>query len=445
MRFLSLILLPLLFLPMLGNAQHSKEIELNFDEKCTFCRYSYISDEFEIDPEKTESNSFVGLSAYTLETTVNATLFYRIKTQEGWSNWLKFELFHESALEDRTVFEAKFIEESFNTIQFKAEGKTNKAFVFRLFYPNTNDSRNPDLKTKNNQTAASCSCIQPAFCDRNCWCPDGSCPEDNTPTPTIPTHIIVHHSAGSNQSNDYAAVVAYIWDLHANTNGWDDIGYNWLIDPNGVVYEGRGNGNQGAHFSCMNNNTTGICLLGNFENQAPSNLSVTALKELISWEACDKNIVPDMSSYHNTSLLNLNHISGHRDGNSSSTGCPKGTACPGGMLYSQLPTIITDVANNPCIAGVSVNESVDLLNNVFEVYPNPAKDQIYITYHSVILGEAFILKLLDSKGAIILEREGTINQKDFDLSLEINALSKGIYTLSINVSDTQHSRKFIKR
>jgi len=61
------------------------------------------------------------------------------------------------------------------------------------------------------------------------------------------THIFVHHSDGSNSSSDWKKVVLAIWKKHrSNIPGWgsdfDDIGYNYLIDPNGAIYEGRSGG-----------------------------------------------------------------------------------------------------------------------------------------------------------------------------------------------------------
>jgi hypothetical protein len=58
-------------------------------------------------------------------------------------------------------------------------------------------------------------------------------------TATEVKHIVVHHSAGSNSLNDWQEAVRAIYIYHTESNGWDDIGYNFLIDPNGVVYEGR--------------------------------------------------------------------------------------------------------------------------------------------------------------------------------------------------------------
>ncbi|MFK5891422.1 MAG: N-acetylmuramoyl-L-alanine amidase [Flavobacteriaceae bacterium] len=200
------------------------------------------------------------------------------------------------------------------------------------------------------------NCPQPSYCDRYCWDSSGTHPADSTPTYTDPTHIIVHHSETNYPSNqDYSDVIRSIWNYHKITNGWDDIGYNWLIDPNGVLYEGRGDGVKGAHFSGMNSNTMGVCLIGNFQTATPTNNAINKLQDLIAWEATDKNINVLTSSYLSNTGLYLHHIAGHRDGGT-------GTVCPGNNLYNLLPSIRTNVSNYPCYDGSS-SLSNDECNN----------------------------------------------------------------------------------
>ncbi len=180
-----------------------------------------------------------------------------------------------------------------------------------------------------------CPCPHPPYQDREDWCPIG-CPTDATPVYTDVTHLIVHHSAGSNTSNDWAARVRAIWNYHVNSNGWDDIGYNWLIDPNGVLYEGRGDNLQGAHFCGYNSGTMGVCVMGTYTDVLPTEAAINTLKELLAWKSCKENIDPEDFSFHNASGLNLYHISGHRDG------C--NTECPGNAFYPTLPSLREDVA-----------------------------------------------------------------------------------------------------
>ena len=176
-------------------------------------------------------------------------------------------------------------------------------------------------------------------------CPDGESSRW-TPAYTTVTHAVVHHTAGSNTLIDWEAEVRNIWYLHTFTNGWGDIGYNFLIDPNGVIYEGRagGAGAIGAHFSCRNTNTVGISLLGTFSNVAPSDAALTSLKRLLAQLIARNGIDPTAVLRHPSSGLNLPTILGHRDGNVPGATCTI-TECPGDVLYAMLPGIRTELAN----------------------------------------------------------------------------------------------------
>jgi hypothetical protein len=435
MRLLSSPFCLFLFSSLSVFGQKNQTFEVNFSTPAVSESLVYV---LHSDIQPTQ-HPFTGISAYSKSDLSHLEfLQYRIFNGKSWDAWVDFKAFHEGALEDRQSFEGEAYEGHFEKIQFRRKGRNKHTFVFRLYFPPTGIAA--EASTQN--TNSSCSCIQPFYCDRSCWCPDGSCPKDLTPSFTTPTHLIVHHSAGSNSSNDYAAVVSYIWDLHVNTNGWDDIGYNWLIDPNGVIYEGRGDGVSGAHFSCMNGNTTGICLLGNFETQAPATLAVDALKDFLAWEACDKNIVPDVSGFHSSSQMNLEHISGHRDGNSATVGCPKGTACPGDSLYILLTSIRTDVANNPCINGVSLKEwtlfSID-------VFPNPTEDKMIVSFgEEGAVPSVYQVELINSAGALVQQYNVRLEQSNKSMEVNTNNLPQGAYWIKITSETHNYTGSFIK-
>lgn len=194
------------------------------------------------------------------------------------------------------------------------------------------------------------ACPQPAYCDRDCWDPEGDYRPVKPASKTVPTHIIVHHTADKTiftPQTDYAQIVQAYYDYHVNTKGWDDIGYNWLIDPNGIIYEGRGNANRGAHFSCMNSQTMGVAMIGNFEAKLPTALALKALERLIAWEANDKNIDVETTGFHQEAQKDLFHVSGHRDANGAIKSCTT-TACPGTSLYQYLEELRLNVASMPC-------------------------------------------------------------------------------------------------
>lgn len=177
-----------------------------------------------------------------------------------------------------------------------------------------------------------CPCPQPAYVNRAGWGGPPTQQPGCTPAYTSVTHLIVHHQAGV-ADPPYSAVIQAIWQLHVYTNGWCDIGYNWLIAPDGTVFEGRAGGNNvlGAHFCGTNGNTMGVCFLGNYQTEQPTAAAQASLVKLLAWKCCDSNIEPTGVAYHAGSGLTLNRISGHRDGCS--------TLCPGDNLYVRLPIL----------------------------------------------------------------------------------------------------------
>lgn len=190
---------------------------------------------------------------------------------------------------------------------------------------------------------------KPPVVTRTGWgCPDGQSSPSWTPEYTTVKHLIVHHTDNTNSQSDWPAVIRSIFTAHKFTNGWGDIGYNYLVDPNGIVYEGRAGGDnvQGAHFSCANGNTMGIAFLGTFTSVQPTQSAWNAVTTMLAWKAEQRGIDPSGTTYHTGSQLTLYNISGHRDANSTTAPgtCPKNTACPGNALYPRLPALRNDVA-----------------------------------------------------------------------------------------------------
>jgi N-acetylmuramoyl-L-alanine amidase len=184
---------------------------------------------------------------------------------------------------------------------------------------------------------------KPPVVTRTEWgCPDGQITAHGCLRYAMVTHLIVHHTAMGVEApdSDWPALVRSIWKFHVFERGWDDIGYNYLIDPNGVIYEGRSGGDNvvGAHFSGVNAGTMAVALLGDFTNSAPSAEALNSLKEILAWKCDQCGLDPEGVSLHEDSQRILNTISGHRDG-------PKATECPGETLYLSLPLIRAEVKN----------------------------------------------------------------------------------------------------
>jgi hypothetical protein len=224
---------------------------------------------------------------------------------------------------------------------------------------------------------------RPAFASRTEWgCPWGQTSGPNTLTSTPPTHLIVHHSfSPGNDVTDWPAAVRGVWNYHVNSNSWSDIGYNWLIDPKGVIYQGRAwvdtnDNSQGAHFCGYNRQTMGVCMLGDYNSIVPSDAALRSLVRLLAYRASANAINPRGVAFHESSARNLNNISGHRDGCS--------TDCPGDMLYPQLPTLrnrVFALLNPPVVersAVTAINQESAQLSAF--VRPNASATDVFVEW-----------------------------------------------------------------
>lgn len=310
--------------------------------------------------------------------------------------------------------------------------------AIRVFVPQMEASLNEHILKKASPRHFVCPCPQPDYVPRTSWGVGFSLNGDiyiGPPVYTKVTHLIVHHSAGTNVSNNWAGVVAAIFDFHVNTNKWSDVGYNWLIDPNGVIYEGRGGGDnvRGAHMCGYNNNSMAACLLGNFEVAQPTDAMVASLTKLFSWKACKENITPEGSSAIVSHTGFMKHISGHQDGCS-----PNYTQCPGQNLYVKLPELRTSTNQyiNETCSTISSTDHITL-HSTIQITPNPAKEIINLETDDDNT-DIEQINIFDITGRIVLTH--------FTLSMpiDISTLEPGTYTLlAINKSGLNIG-KFVK-
>jgi uncharacterized membrane protein len=143
--------------------------------------------------------------------------------------------------------------------------------------------------------------------------------------------IIVHHTATTDDLDDPEQAIRAIYYYHAVTKGWGDIGYNFIIAPDGKTYEGRygGDGVVAGHAAGYNTGSVGIALLGNYEESPVSGEAMQSLTGLIYEKSKTHNIDPDaFGKFEGEVIAN---ILGHRDVGA--------TACPGDYLYEMLDDI----------------------------------------------------------------------------------------------------------
>ncbi|MBW8794676.1 MAG: N-acetylmuramoyl-L-alanine amidase [Streptomyces sp.] len=162
----------------------------------------------------------------------------------------------------------------------------------------------------------------------------------------------VHHTASGNgyRCSQAPSVIRSIYRYHVVSMGWRDIGYNFLVDKCGTIYEGRAGGAakavRGAHTLGFNNNSMGIAVIGTYGSHKPSAAAVTAVAKLTAWKLGLFGANPKGKTYLKSGGGNLypkgknvrlNVISGHRDGYA--------TDCPGAKLYAKLGSARTSSAH----------------------------------------------------------------------------------------------------
>lgn len=179
--------------------------------------------------------------------------------------------------------------------------------------------------------------------------------------------LTLHHTDTSNTDADPAATLRAIYRFHAVDRGWGDIGYQFLVDRHGTLYEGRSNGTRsrsclteggtgvdfghatdgtgrgvvGAHVGGWNSGNLGVAALGRYTSVAPPAAQRSAIEDVLARLASRHRIDPQQTDYTFTNPANgethdVATISGHRDWGP--------TDCPGGVLYAALPQIRAAVA-----------------------------------------------------------------------------------------------------
>ncbi|MEL6658436.1 MAG: N-acetylmuramoyl-L-alanine amidase [Bacteroidota bacterium] len=324
----------------------------------------------------------------------------------------------------------------FFQVQLDTRDARTQSAIIHFYQPGETKVVEVDSEAPQSSSSLACPCPQPTIQSRAEWCPTGDCPVQASPASTVVTHLIVHHSAGTNSANDWAAIVRAIWDLHVNGNGWDDIGYNYLVDPDGVLYEGRGNDIRGAHFCGTNTGTMGVCVLGNFTSIEPTSEAINSLERLLGWKACDIDADPLGTSFHASSGRNLMHISGHRDG------CA--TACPGDSFYPLFSMVregVNDLIVNECTAVDT--EEPGFPEGALTIQPNPVQNVLQLQLQAEETGPIQI-QILDANQRLLLASESQKYLASWEEQVDVASLPTGTYFLRVQLIDRRGVWRFVK-
>ena len=241
---------------------------------------------------------------------------------------------------------------------------------------------------------------------------------------------VVHHTAGSNSYTEgqSAAIVRSIYLYHVQGNGWNDIGYNFLVDKYGQVFEGRYGGTTraviGAHAMGFNAGSVGVALIGDYNSATVTPAAREALVALLAWRLDLAHVDPlsrvvRVSSgnprYPPGRAVTLNAISGHRD--------TYPTSCPGTSLYAQLPAIRRAVAQTG-------------LPKIYEPVASGAfGGPIHFTAR-LSSSAAWTVTVRDESGAVVASGGGTGTAVDWTWDSS-SADSKQQYTWTIAAPDAR--------
>jgi len=190
---------------------------------------------------------------------------------------------------------------------------------------------------------------QPRILARSSWAGSGNRPS------TAPGYgeiqlAFIHHTETANaySAGQVPAMIRSIFHFHRDVRGWHDIGYNFLVDKFGRIWEGRLGGIDepvvGAQAGGYNLVSTGVALLGSYQSHGASPAALEALSRLTAWKLALHGVRATgtttvhvdpagaaFSRFPANAPVRLKRISGHRDADS--------TDCPGNSLYRQLPRI----------------------------------------------------------------------------------------------------------
>jgi len=291
---------------------------------------------------------------------------------------------------------------------------------------------------KNAASEDSLDCSRPLMIDQQQWrygLPD---PKPN-PAYTATSHIVIHHTATSNSNQNYLNTLRTIYLYHIQDNGWDDIGYNFIIAPNGDIYEGRDGQQimeedfvQGAHFCSKNSNTMGISIIGTYSSIMPSDTAIESLERLIAWKLFKDHLNPKDSFIHpKASGYLLPVICGHRDG------CA--TECPGDSLYAKLDIIRGRVEE--MIHLCKYNSLISVENKEIVVYPNPVFSYVILSL-PISISDKTTIKLFDVSGRQLTISNSYFHDKQIILNLE--DISSGWYSVLIEDSEKIYHGRILK-
>jgi uncharacterized protein with LGFP repeats len=314
----------------------------------------------------TDPFSMVGITWQPGSGSAAVEVSVRTRGEDGWSPWSKLEVADDDgpdadAQEGRRpgvrVGTAPTWVGEATGVQVRLDvpsGPSPRGVKIELIDPGTSAADDTMGQLTAPQSTATAATTRPVIISRSQWGADESL---RTAAPSYSPAVkvaYVHHTASTNDytADEAAAQVRGFYAYHTKSLGWSDIGYNFLADKFGRLYEGRYGGMDkaviGAHAGGFNSGTMGVSMIGEYSTVAPTTSTISAVRDLLAWKLSLDGADPkgkavltsgggSTSKYPAGAAVTVNVIAGHRDTNN--------TACPGDQGYSTLPGLRTSVAD----------------------------------------------------------------------------------------------------
>ncbi len=228
------------------------------------------------------------------------------------------------------------------------------------------------------------------------------------------TKLTLHHAAGFSANNieDGIEQMQAIQDLHQYVRGWSDIGYHFVVDKAGNIYQGRPETVIGAHVLSNNTGNIGVCVLGCYHppevycGDRLSDATTNSLIELYAWISGEYNYNPNI-------------LLGHRDYPNNDT------SCPGNTIHEDLSWFRNEIKTYMDLGGPPLDFSISMN------YPNPFNNQTNLDYK--VPSENYIsIIIYDLMGRKVKTLMDRIQSKG-DYAVEWNGLSERGETVSSGI------------
>jgi hypothetical protein len=295
------------------------------------------------------------MAAFIWPTGSRGSPSFRIRSRRGgaWGAWTTVPPMHDGQDEgtevrsEHTGTELAWVGRS-TAIQYEVSGPRPDGLRLVLLYPRPSRS-DSTVESRLNGSISSRTApaaLEPSMFLRQDWGADETWRNGRPAYNHRMQQVHVHHTANANDysSDQVPSLIRGIYRYHTHYLGWSDIAYNFLVDRFGGVWEGRAGGPEllvrGAHTRGFNSSSTGIAVIGNFDEVRPASSVLRSVAQIAAWKVHASGGWPrgrvrvrseGSDLYDANDLVLLRVIAGHRDTNQ--------TACPGRYLYNALPII----------------------------------------------------------------------------------------------------------